>query len=155
MRYNYKNLCKFNWFKEITYMDDTVIVIMLKDKETGFLDKELGCYKIDKNDAFIYNTFAVEKEDGGYEVIMKLTCDRDVEDWEFEAIYDYYDTETLLPLVTSIKEEEDCFNPTWSITFDFIDNTEEMESKISEILAAHAKEIGSVYVAIADKRDEY
>ena len=58
MRYNYKNLCKFNWFKEITYMDDTVIVIMLKDKETGFLDKELGCYKIDKNDAFIYNTFA-------------------------------------------------------------------------------------------------
>ena len=110
---------------------------------------------LSRNDAFIYNTFAVEKEDGGYEVIMKLTCDRDVEDWEFEAIYDYYDTETLLPLVTSIKEEEDCFNPTWSITFDFIDNTEEMESKISEILAAHAKEIGSVYEAIADKRDEY
>lgn len=136
-------------------MDDTVIVIMLKDKETGFLDKELGCYKIDKNDAFIYNTFAAEKQDGDYEVFMKLTCDRDVEDWEFEAIYDYYDTETLLPLVTSIKEEEDCFNPTWSIKFDFIDNTEEMESKISEILAAHAKEISSVYEAIADKRDEY
>jgi len=136
-------------------MDETVIVIMLKDKETGFLDKELGSYKIESNENMIYNTFASEKEDGTYEVTMKLTCDRDVEDWEFEAIYDYYDSETLMPAVTSIIEEEDCFNPTWSVTFDFIDNVEEMENKISEVLALHVQELNSVYEAIADKKDEY
>ena len=136
-------------------MDETVIVIMLKDKETGFLDKELGSYKIESNENMIYNTFASEKEDGTYEVTMKLTCDRDVEDWEFEAIYDYYDSETLMPAVTSIIEEEDCFNPTWSVTFDFIDNAEEMENKISEVLALHVQELNSVYEAIADKKDEY
>ena len=27
--------------------EETFIVIMLKDKETGFLDKELGCYALD------------------------------------------------------------------------------------------------------------
>ena len=27
-------------------MDEAVIVIMLKDKESGFLEKELGCYKV-------------------------------------------------------------------------------------------------------------
>ena len=136
-------------------MEETVIVIMLKDKETGFLDKELGSYKVESNETMIYNTFASEKEDGTYEVTMKLTCDRDVEDWEFEAIYDYYDSETLMPVVTSITEEEDCFNPTWSITFGFIENVEDMENKISEILALHVQELNSVYEAIADKKDEY
>ena len=136
-------------------MEDTVIVIMLKDKETGFLDKELGSYKIESNETMIYNTFATEKEEGVYEVTMKLTCDRDVEDWEFEAIYDYYDSETLMPAVTSIIEEEDCFNPTWKVTFDFIENVEEMENKISEILNLHVQELNSVYEAIADKKDEY
>ena len=136
-------------------MEDTVIVIMLKDKETGFLDKELGSYKIESNETMIYNTFATEKEEGIYEVTMKLTCDRDVEDWEFEAIYDYYDSETLMPAVTSIIEEEDCFNPTWKVTFDFIENVEEMENKISEILNLHVQELNSVYEAIADKKDEY
>ena len=69
-------------------MEDTVIVIMLKDKDTGFFEKELGCYKIEKNDSLIYNTYAVESENG-YTVYMKLTCDKEVSDWEFEAIYDY------------------------------------------------------------------
>ncbi len=136
-------------------MEETVIVIMLKDKETGFLDKELGSYKIEGNENLIYNTFAEEKQDGSYEVVMKITCDKDVEDWEFDAIYDYYDSGTLMPLITSIEEEEDCYNPTWSIKFDFIDNIEEMENHISQIIELHEKELESVYEAIADKRDDY
>ncbi len=144
----------YDYFTEGQNMEDTVIVIMLKDKETGFFEKELGCYKIDKNDEFIYNTFAYEENDG-FKVLMKLTCDREVSDWEFDAIFDYYDTETLLPFVTSIKEEEDCYNPTWNVTFDFLDNIEAMEEKISGILNVHANELKTVYEAIADKKDEY
>ena len=135
-------------------MEETVIVIMLKDKETGFFEKELGCYKIEDNDELIYNTYAYENEDG-YTVYMKLTCEREVSDWEFDAIFDYYDTETLLPFVSSIVEEEDCYNPTWNVTFDFIDNIEAMEEKIKEILSVHAKELETVYEAISDKKDEY
>ena len=135
-------------------MEETVIVIMLKDKETGFFEKELGCYKIETNDTLIYNTYATGDENG-YTVNMKLTCDKEVSDWEFDAICDYYDPETIMPFVTSIEEEEDCYNPTWNITFDFIDNTEAMEEKISEILAVHARELETVYEAIADKKDEY
>lgn len=134
-------------------MEETVIVIMLKDKETGFLEKELGCYKIEDNN-LIYNTFACE-EDGKYKVHMKLTCEREVSDWEFDAIFDYYDTETLLPYVSSIEEEEDCYNPTWNITFDFLENIEAMEEKISEILSVHEHELETVYEAISDKKDEY
>ena len=135
-------------------MEETVIVIMLKDSETGFLEKELGCYKIENDDTLIYNTFAVENGDG-YTVNMKLTCDREVEDWEFDAIFDYYDPETLMPFVSSVEEEEDCYNPTWNVTFDFDDNVEVMEERISNILKLHAGELETVYEAIADKKDEY
>ena len=37
-------------------MEDTVIVIMLKDIKTGFLDKELASYTISENEKLIYNT---------------------------------------------------------------------------------------------------
>ncbi len=135
-------------------MDESVIVIMLKDKETGFLDKELGCYKVPEYENLIYNTYAVD-DNGKIKVFMKITTDRDVSDWEFEAVYDYYDTETILPFVTSIAEEEDCYNPTWIVSFDFVDDIDFMEEKISEILKAHHEELISVYETISDKRDEY
>lgn len=135
-------------------MDETIIVIMIKDEHTGFLEKELGSYKIEKHDELIYNTYAEEK-DGGYIVYMKLTCDRDVEDWEFSAIYDYYDTQTVLSEVDSIDEEEDCYNPTWTVSFHFINDVEKMEEKIQKILNLHYMELKSVYEAISDKRDEY
>ncbi|MGL4790233.1 MAG: DUF6762 family protein, partial [Anaerotignaceae bacterium] len=112
-------------------MDETSIVIMVKDIETGFLEKELGSFKITEYENLIYNTFAVE-ENGKMQVFMKITTDRDVEDWEFDAIYDYYDSETILPLVTSISEEVDCFNPTWLISFDYDENVPVLEKKIDD-----------------------
>lgn len=135
-------------------MEETAIVIMIKNKETGFLEKELGSYKIFDNEPLIYNTYAVE--DGEKIVVyMKITTDREVEDWEFEAIYDYYDFETIAPFVSSIEEEEECYNPTWIVSFDFIEEVDIMESKIDMILKCHKDELMSVYDTIKDKRDEY
>ena len=39
-------------------MEDTVIVIMLKDAETGFLEKELGAYTLPENSGLIFNIYA-------------------------------------------------------------------------------------------------
>ena len=135
-------------------MEETVIVIMLIDKETGFLDKEIGSYKILENETLIYNTFALEENDK-VSVVMKITTGHEVEDWEFDAIYDYYDNETILPFVTSIEEEADCYNPTWKVKFDFHEDPEVMEKRIGNILKLHNEELVSVYEAIKDKRDDY
>ncbi len=135
-------------------MEETVIVVMIKDLTTGFLDKELACYKIKENDNFIYNTYAIEN-DGKYTIYMKLTCDKDVLDWEFNAIYDYYDYGTFEGLCTSIEEDTDCYNPTWIFSFDYSENISETEEKISQILKKHKEELQSVYEAIADKKDDY
>ena len=97
-------------------MEDTVIVIMLKDAETGFLEKELGAYTLPENSGLIFNIYA---ENEGKEVVLRLTCDKELQDWEYDAVYDYYDTETVGALVDVIEEEDGHYDPVWMVRFPF------------------------------------
>lgn len=135
-------------------MDETFIVIMLRDKETGFLEKELGCYAVDDEEGLICNAYASE-DDGKMNVYLKLTTGRDVEDWEYDAVFDYYDPETVMAEADSVEEEDGGYNPVWIVRFGFIDDTEAMENKMKKLLELHKKELVSVYETIADKKDEY
>lgn len=137
-----------------SYMEDTVIVVMLKDKDTGFLEKELGSYTLSEEVGLVYNIYAEESEKGTT-VVLKLTCNKEIEDWEYDAIFDYYDTEPLAEMVDSVEEEDGHFNPVWMVRFPYSDVYEEMEKKFSGILDIHKKELLSVYDAIADKKDDY
>lgn len=135
-------------------MEDTSIVLMVKDNKTGFLEKEIGSYKIDENENLVVSAFVLDDK-GNYEVHLKISIDKDIEDWEFNAIYDYYDDENIKNLVTSINEIEDCYNPTWEVTFDFVNSSTDMEEKIKSILACHKTELLDTYGVIKDKEQEY
>ena len=133
-------------------MEETVIVIMLKDAETGFLEKELGAYSISENGELIFNIYAEGEEK---KVVLRLTCERELQDWEYDAVYDYYDTETVVALVDSMEEEDGHYDPVWVVTFPFAEEQDVMEQKLTEILEAHKEELLSVYEAIKDKEDDY
>ena len=135
-------------------MEETFIVIMLKNKETGFFEKELGSYAVEDEDGLICNAYALD-EGGRTEVYIKLTTGKDVEDWEYDAVFDYYDPETVMAEADSVEEEDGGYNPVWVAKFEFIDDLEAMENKIKKLLELHKKELVSVYETIADKRDEY
>ncbi|GFI61045.1 hypothetical protein IMSAG049_00198 [Clostridiales bacterium] len=135
-------------------MDETVIVIMLKDDKTGFLDRELGCYAVDDNCGLIYNAFATESPEGIF-IYLKLTCGRDLEDWEYDAVFDYYDTDALMSEALSVEEEDGGYNPIWVAKLAFVDNADFMEARIKKLLELHKKELDSVYETIADKKEEY
>ncbi|WP_352399335.1 DUF6762 family protein [Anaerotignum sp.] len=135
-------------------MEDTVIVIMLKDRETGFLEKELGSYTLSEEVGMVYNIYA-EEQDEGKEVVLRLTCNKEIEDWEYDAIFDYYDTEPLAGVVDSVEEEDGHYNPVWVVRFPYSDIYDEMENKFADIMEIHKKELLSVYDAIADKKDDY
>lgn len=134
---------------------DTVVVIMLKDNKTGFLDKEIASLSITENEEFIVNIFAAENEAGNIQLHFKLTTDRDLEDWEFSAVFDYYDIEVFNGIVNSVSEIDDDYNPTWEIVLDYVDDKETMENKIIEILRLHKNELMEVYNNIKDKESEY
>ena len=133
-------------------MDETVIVIMQKDAETGFLEKELGAYTLPENSGLIFNIYA-EGEDKT--VVLRLSCDRELQDWEYDAVYDYYDPETVGALVDSVEEEDGHFDPVWVVRFPFAEEQDVMEQKLEDILSAHMEELLSVYEAIKDKEDDY
>ena len=135
-------------------MDDTVIVIMLKDNNTGFLEKELGSYSLSEDAGMIYNIYAEAAEEGK-RVVLRLTCNKDIEDWEYDAIFDYYDTEALSAVTDSVVEEDGHYNPIWVVQFPYSEIHDEMEKIISNILEIHKMELLSVYDAIADKKDDY
>ncbi len=136
-------------------MEETVIVMMLKDKKTGFLEKELGCYHLGEQQNMVFNIYAEQLSWQDITVFLKLTCERDVDDWEYNAILDYYDTEALRPFVDTIEEVLDEYNPVWMVSFPFTENQQKMEQRLQSVLQAHQKELLCVYEAIADKKEDY
>ena len=133
---------------------ETVFVIMLKNKETGFLEKELGSLNINKNDEDIVNLFVL-KEDDGKKLHLRISTDRDVEDWEYGAIFDNYNYDSYGDNVIEIDEIDNDYNPVWEIVIDYDDNLSVVEERVAEILDIHSNELKRVYEEIKDKESEY
>ena len=126
---------------------ETVFVIMLKNKETGFLEKELGSLNI-------VNLFVL-KEDDGEKLHLRISTDRDVEDWEYGAIFDNYNYDSYGDNVIEIDEIDNDYNPVWEIVIDYDDNLSVVEERVAEILDIHSNELKRVYEEIKDKESEY
>ncbi|MCI8804831.1 MAG: hypothetical protein HFE59_02895 [Clostridiales bacterium] len=135
-------------------MDDTIIVIMEKNVKTGFLEKELASLTLAENENLLVNIF-VQEENEKLKTHLKVSTGRDVSDWEYSAVFDYYDTDVFKDSAESVSEEEDCYNPTWEIIFDYTEDIEELEKRIIKILNIHKNELSDVYDTIKDKEDEY
>ncbi len=135
-------------------MEQMVVMLMEKEKDTGYLTKEIGSYRVMEGGVYINTIYLVDQK-GEKTVHLRLTTDRDLEDWEYAAVFDYYDTDVFGQSNLSIVEVEEEFNPVWEITFPFIDSQEGMENILESILAIHKTELNSTYEGILDKKEEY
>ncbi|AOT72180.1 DUF6762 family protein [Geosporobacter ferrireducens] len=131
-------------------MEPMVVMLMEKEQGTGYLIKEIGSYRVMEGGAYIDAIYLIEKV-----VHLRLTTDRDLEDWEYAAVFDYYDTEVFGQIILSINEVEEEFNPVWEITFPFTDSQEGMENLLERIITIHKTELNSTYEGIQDKKEEY
>jgi hypothetical protein len=132
-------------------MESLSVLIMEKNKETGYLERELGSYTISNNGNLIDSIYMIRENDKDT-VHLRLTTERDVEDWEFSEILDYYDEDVLKDIVLSLEEVEDAYNPMWEVTFEFIDSQRKMENTLQDILNKHKKELDEIYNEI--KKEE-
>ncbi len=123
-------------------MESVKLSLYEKNKETGILENILGSYLIEDHMELLDKAYVI-KEDG-LKVHLYLTVVGEVEDSEYEAIYDNYDGEGFNDVEVTIEEVEDSYNPTWLFIFDFINSPEEMKEKISGILSIHNKELEKV-----------
>lgn len=133
-------------------MESTTIILMEKEKETGFLNKEVDSYTIEKGE-LISSIYLIMEEK--LVVHVKLTVEQEVEDWQYSAIYDCYDEEALSRLMTSFEEVEDCYNPTWEVTLEYDENRDTMEEKLNQLVEDHFEELNRVYQEIEENKEAY
>ncbi len=136
-------------------MEETVVVVMLKNMQTGFLEKELLSFALPRHENLLVNLFARETEGETLAIHLRLSTGQDVENWQFNAIYDYYDTQIFGEEVTYLGELEDSYNPTWEVSFNCPQDLASVPETIAAILDLHHQELQSVYEAIKDQEDSY
>ena len=127
---------------------------MEKDRITGFLHREIGSYTIENNGELIESIYLYDEDDKA-RVNLRLTVERDVEDWEFSAIFEEYDMSDLEQHINTFIELDEFFNPVWEVTFDFIENQNAMERILDTIMSLHKQELDRVYGEIEGKKSLY
>lgn len=135
-------------------MQEFAVILMLRNVVTGVLEREMCRIPIVAHGALVQNAYVTE--DGGtLTARLILTVDGSIKDWEYEAIYDYYDTETFAGLGLVITEKPEFDNPAWEFSFPFIEDDNRLADKINGIIHLHSRETASVLEAIKEVEGDY
>lgn len=131
-------------------MDFSAVVLMEREKETNFLVKELGSYEIHDGAEYITKLFY-----DGDKVNLYFDTNKEVEDWEFTAIYDLFNEEAFEGVVTTIEPYDEEFNPTWIITFAYDSDHSVFEERLNCICNLISDSIEKVFKDIEGKEEIY
>lgn len=119
--------------------------LVLMNKVDGILEKELGSYEIEEGLELVYKAFV---ENG--KVYLFLTVDRDVNDEQYNDIFDNYNVDEISNMGFDVSEVEEEYNPVWQVNFEFKDDHDEMEEVLNSIIAYHNEENKRVFAEIAE-----
>ncbi|GAA0779868.1 hypothetical protein GCM10008908_39260 [Clostridium subterminale] len=131
-------------------MDFSAIVLMEKDKDTKFFTRELGSYEVNEGAEYIIKLFY-----DGEKVNLYFDTNKDVEEWEFSAIYDLFDDESFNDIVDSIEIYDEEFNPTWIVTFDYDEDHNVLNNRLNNICIRIKEALEKVFIDIEGKSVEY
>jgi len=131
-------------------MDFSSLVLMEKDKETGFIKKELGSFEVNEGALFVKKLYVLDES-----VYMHFDTKKNVEEWEYSAIYDLFNSNSFTENGYEIEEDLDEYNPAYIIKFKYEDDYDLMKKKIQEAVATIEKEMNLVFEAIQGKETEY
>lgn len=130
-------------------MDFSSLVLIERDNEGKFL-KEHGSYKVNQGAEFVTKFYM-----SGSKLYIEFSTGRDVEEWEYSAIYDLMSIENIENSGYKVEEMLDEYNPSWRICFDFNEDHNEMEDKINDILDMIDEDIEKVMEDIKGKEEQY
>ena len=131
-------------------MDFSSLILMERDKETGFITKEIGSYKVSEGAEYIKNFYVK-----GDTVHIQFDKNKDVEEWEYNAIYDVFNLELFENEGFSIEEVEDEYNPTFLVKFKYEDDYEYINEKLSLCIELIEEAMEKAFNDIKEKEEEY
>lgn len=131
-------------------MDFSSLVLMEKDKETGFITKELGSFSVNEGALHVRKFFV----DGDI-VNLYFDTNKDVSEWEYSAIYDLFNAKVFEEEGFEISEDLDEYNPTFIVKFKYDDDHNKMQEEVTKIVDLIEKEMIEVFKNIEGKEEEY
>jgi len=131
-------------------LDFSSLVLMERDKETKFLANELGSYEVSEGGEYVTKFFY-----DGDKVNMYFDTAKDVEEWEYSAIYDLFNEETFVNADFLVEQVDDEYNPTWVLKFNFSEEHAVMQEIVNKACNLIEEELLSVFKAIEGKEEEY
>lgn len=131
-------------------MDFSSLVLMEKDKDTGFMTRELGSYEVGEGAEYIKKMFY-----DGDKVNIYFDTNRDVEDWEYSAIFDLFNEDKFIEQQYNIEQIDDEYNPTWLVKFDYNEEHSIMLSRLNNLCSLINTYIIKVFEDVKGKEEDY
>lgn len=131
-------------------MDFSSLVLMEKDKETGFITKELGSFSVNEGALHVRKFFV----DGDI-VNLYFDTNKDVSEWEYSAIYDLFNAKAFEEEGFELSEDLDEYNPTFIVKFKYDDDHNKIQENVTKIVDLIEKEMIEVFKNIEGKEEEY
>ena len=131
-------------------MDFSSLVLMEKDKETGYITKELGSFEVNEGALFVRKLFVHDDE-----VNLYFDTNKDVEEWEYSAIYDLFNEDRFVEEGFSIEDDLDEYNPTFILKFKYEEEYNDMKELITKAVNLIQEEMNSVFEKIEGKEEDY
>lgn len=131
-------------------MDFSSLILMERDKDTGYVVKEVGSFEVNEGARYIKNFYVK-----GDFVYIKFDTDKDVEEWEYSAVYDLFEYSLFESNGFKIEEVEDEYNPTFLLEFDYKDDFEYIKEKLNLSIELIEEAMAKVFNEIEGKEEEY
>ena len=131
-------------------MDFSSLVLMEKDKGTGFITKELGSFQVSDGALYVKKLFVVDEV-----VNLYFDTNKDVEEWEYSAIYDVFNYEAFVKEEFEIEDVLDEYNPTFLIKFKYVDDYAFMKERIIKCVNLIEEAMVKAFNDIEGKEEEY
>lgn len=131
-------------------MDFSSLILMERDEETGFVAKELGSYQVSVEAEYVKGFYVK-----GDAVYLKFDTNKDVEEWEYSAIYDVFNYGIFEEEGFSIEDVDDEYNPTFLVKFKYEEDHQYISDKLAIILELIGEAMEKAFSDIQGKEEEY
>lgn len=130
-----------------------ILVLMEKDKDTGFFTQTVDSYKIGAGIELIENAYLSEEE-GEYFIFLTLTT-AEVLDYQYYGIYDLYSEEIYSGFNVELLDGSGEYNPRWIIKLKYSEERGEMELLINELVEKHRVELQRILPLVESDKKKY
>lgn len=132
-------------------MDFAALVLMEVDKDNKFVE-ELGSYEVGEGAQYVTKFYYNGEDD---KIHLYFDTQKDVEEWEYTAIFELFNEEVFENKGYEIEENDDEYNPTWIVKFNYIEEHSGMVEKLNEVCSLISDELKRVFKEAEEKKADY